>query len=113
MIKKSTNLPKNKYLKKLYDSLTADRWVISTRGAPDYFGWKVFDNICVVAVRKASYKLRNHQKAVIEALAKAGVQSVTGITVIQGNIRGLSLRNRSFICNSIARDSVDYTLKLI
>jgi hypothetical protein len=78
MIKKSTKRPKSKYIQQLYDSLTADGWVVTSRGAPDFFCWKVGEDgqvgfICVEAVRKGTYRLRKHQKAVIDALAKAGV----------------------------------------
>lgn len=78
MIKKSTKKPKSKYLRQLYEDLTGDDWVLSSRGAPDFFGWKIMDDgrvkfICVEAVRKSTYKLRRHQKAVIESLVKAGV----------------------------------------
>jgi len=78
MIKKSTKRPVNKYLQQLYDSLTNEGWIVTSRGAPDFFCWKVGEDgqvgfFAVEAVRKSTYKLRKHQKAVIEALAKAGV----------------------------------------
>lgn len=78
MLIKSTKRPKNKYLRQLYDDLAGDGWIISSRGAPDFFGWKEEKGsvtfIAIEAVRKASYKLRKHQKAVIESLAEAGVE---------------------------------------
>lgn len=36
MIKKNTKAPKNKYLKQLYEDLTGNGWMISSRGAPDF-----------------------------------------------------------------------------
>jgi hypothetical protein len=79
MIDKSTKRPRNKYLRQLYDNLTGTGWVVTSRGAPDFFCWKKDEKgnlyfICVEAVRKSTYRLRKHQKAVIETFARLGVQ---------------------------------------
>src|SRR3990172_11323355 len=78
LIVKSTTLPKSKYLLQLYRALEAGGWAVTSRGAPDFFAFKKSEGgelhfIVVEAVRKKSYRLRRHQRAVLEMLARCGV----------------------------------------
>jgi hypothetical protein len=78
MVVKSTTLPKSKYLRQLYRTLEAGGWAVTSRGAPDFFAFKKAGSgelhfMVVEAVRKKSYRLRRHQRAVMEALARCGV----------------------------------------
>lgn len=78
LIVKSTAPPKSKYLRQLYRALEAGGWAVTSRGAPDFFAFKKAGDgelhfMVVEAVRKKSYRLRRHQRAVMETLARCGV----------------------------------------
>jgi hypothetical protein len=78
LIVKSTTLPKSKYLRQLYRVLEAGGYSVTSRGAPDFFAFKKAEGgelhfLAVEAVRKKSYRLRRHQRAVMEVLARCGV----------------------------------------
>ena len=78
LIVKSTATSKNKYLRQLYRALEAGGWAVTSRGWPDFAAFKKMEDgrisfICVEAVRKKTYRLRRHQRAVLEMLARCGV----------------------------------------
>jgi hypothetical protein len=78
LLVKSTTLPKSKYLRQLYKALEAGGWAVTSRGGPDFFAFKKAKDgrmsfMAVQAVRKKSYRLRRHQKAVLEMLVRCGV----------------------------------------
>ncbi len=78
LIVKSTPPPKhNKYLRQLYRVLEQAGWAMTTRGGPDAFAFRKHADgtlgfMAVQAVRRRGYKLRRHQRAVLEALARSG-----------------------------------------
>ena len=78
LIVKSTTMPKSKYLRQLYKCLTEGKWTVTGRGWPDLAAFRKEKDgrvsfICVEAIRKKTYRLRRHQRAVMEALARSGV----------------------------------------
>jgi hypothetical protein len=67
----------NRYLRQLYRALEEGGWRSRPRG-PDFFAFKKSRTItigfmAVQAVRKSTYRLRRHQRAVLEMLARCGV----------------------------------------
>ncbi len=79
LIVKSTPPPKrSKYIRQLYIALEEGGWAVTSRGGPDFYCLRKGRDgnlglMAVLAVRKRTYKLRRHQRAVLEALARAGV----------------------------------------
>ena len=69
----------NKYLRLLYRALEEGGWTVTSRGGPDFFAFKKSKDdhhmrfMAVQAVRKSTYRLRRHQRAVLEMLARCGV----------------------------------------
>ena len=78
LIVQSTSLPKSKYLRQLYRALEAGGYAVTSRGWPDFAAFKKMEDgrlsfICIEAVRKKTYRLRRHQRAVCEALVRGGI----------------------------------------
>ena len=68
----------NRYLKQLYKALEEGGWSPTSRGGPDFYAMKKAEDgqMCFMAVqvmRKRTYRLRRHQRAVLEMLARCGV----------------------------------------
>jgi hypothetical protein len=74
---KNTPPPKGKYRRGLYRCLVEGGYTVTSRGGPDFFAFKKKDGrmlfLAVQTVRKKTHKLRRHQRAVLEALARYGV----------------------------------------
>lgn len=79
LIVKSTPPPKrSKYLRRLHQVLVAGGCAVTSRGSPDFFCFRKEDYgrlyfFVVFSMRRRTYKLRRHQKAVAEALARGGI----------------------------------------
>ena len=68
----------NKYLRQLYRALEEGGWSVTSRGNPDLWAFKKAPDgkmrfMAVQAMRKRTYRLRRHQKSVLEMLARCGV----------------------------------------
>lgn len=68
----------NQYLRQLYRALEEGGWTVTSRGGPDFFAFKKAKDgqmsfMAVQAMRKSTYRLRRHQRAVLEMLARCGV----------------------------------------
>ncbi len=78
MIAKATRPPKNKRMLQLYRALVAGEWVPTQRGSPDYYAFRQDKDgsvyfMVVEAVKRKTSRLRKHQAAVLEMLARYGV----------------------------------------
>lgn len=79
MIAKSTKAPTNRRMLQLYNALRAGGWTVTQRGAPDYFCFRqdkldgTIYFFVVEAVKRKTSRLRRHQAAVLDYLARFGV----------------------------------------
>lgn len=85
---RSSRRPANLAEGEAYDVLTAEGWIVSKRGCPDFFLFKGED-FMVVECKKPNVQLKPAQIAVMRALLKHGVKC--GVWRRGAGLEGLTL----------------------